>query len=153
MSKLGPTPWRRLAISADVIQHRDQRYNDVGDWEVKTRLNPQGYDLINVHVSDTGNPMMNCRLLLHEITEALWAYCNRVSTQAVDDWDFPSVDSGRSPGNGDQAGAPYKIGHGIATAAERIFAELDGGPSWAEYEDLLDEMIMRRNGAEHGPKE
>jgi hypothetical protein len=79
---------------------------------------------------------------VHELVEVLQCSYLRISTASVDRFDI-EFEKKRKPGNtdepGDDARAPYRVQHGIATGVERILAALLG-VNWNKYEAKINSL-------------
>ena|SRR5207249_2783247 len=115
-------------ICIRLADHKDQRYNTVGDWRYLD-LN----DLI-ITVSNTGNDAYNFLIALHELIEAQMCKDGNISHHEVDIWDKEHL---RSKDPGSIPGCPYYREHMIASAIEFTMACFLN-INWGEYEDCLD---------------
>lgn len=127
------------SISLVSIPHPHQRYETVGDWQIK----PQRIEIL---VSRMGNRDYEFLVGLHELVEA-WL-CLRRGIQDADVTKFDEqFESDRKAGAhspeaepGDDARAPYRKEHFTATNIERIIAA-ELGVDWAEYERTLLKLL------------
>jgi hypothetical protein len=120
-------------INVVTIPHIQQRYNTVGDWQIKG-------DTLWVYISATGNDSYNHALAVHETIEALLCIINGVSEESVDEFDMshPDLDEpGESPD------APYNIEHRVATDFE-VRSIRASRVSFASYERNLIGMVNSR---------
>ena len=122
------------SVSIKVIKHSEQRYNTLGDWEIKDTN-------LLISVSDTGNWVYNMAIGLHELVEALLCHYRGIEQSVVDSFDI-EYEKNRSIGDikepGDEPTAPYHVEHGLATSVERMFIASVG--NWREYEDTCNSI-------------
>jgi hypothetical protein len=129
----------RPAISSvfiNIIAHKDQRYDTVGDWY----YSDNGHLVINV--SRLPNDPDNEKALavaFHELCEVLICRSKGITQKQVDkfDKDFEKLQKGSTLYNedaepGDMSDSPYHIEHGFATAAERMLIAAMG-INWNNY--------------------
>jgi hypothetical protein len=104
-----------MKITIETIDHNDQRYNTVGDWQFDDEGN------LNIKVSNTASESYNFLIGVHELVEAYLCKIRGISTQDVDKFDIDFI-SRHSPlwEPGDSKDAPYHIQHKIATVIEYI---------------------------------
>jgi Tat protein secretion system quality control protein TatD with DNase activity len=150
-----------LYVEVQVIEHKHQRYDTAGDWQVARQ--GEGADQLIVTVSDTGDPRMNVLLAHHEVTEGMLCYYAGVTQRKVDDFDknFEQArqaaieqnqteftfrgETGLDVGSaepGDHPEAPYYQEHQLATAFERAMA-VTLGVEWLAYERRLGALVWR----------
>ena len=113
-------------IWVQFIPHDLQAYNTVGDY-------CEDEDFIRFLISDTGNPIYNNAIVIHEFVE--YARNNQlgISCELVTKFDLahPELeDPGLSPL------APYHSTHMEGDSLERLFIILSGA-DWIEYEAAL----------------
>ena|SRR5208337_105141 len=151
-----------MNIVIRTIDHKDQRYETVGDWQF---IGPN----LLITVSDLGNNKMNALIAIHELIEALLCKFNdpEITTEMVDSFDMSKQVCPDCGGNGliswghlvspgpcqlcggtghldlDEPGsdptAPYYIQHLQATIIEEllsIWLKID----WKEYEKRIQEL-------------
>lgn len=118
-----------MKITIEVIKHKDQRYNTIGDWQYDED------DNLNIRVSDLGNWRWNALIGLHEACEALCCKSDGITENEVDKFDMNWVgDPDQEPG--DDPKAPYRKQHFFATNIERLLAQALG-VDWGEYENFI----------------
>lgn len=119
-----------MRIIIDVIDHKDQRYSTVGDWQYDEEGN------LIVKVSKLGSWKKESLVGLHEIIEALLCRSAGVSEHDVDQFDFNFKGDGEP---GDDPNCPYRRQHFFAETVERMMADkfhID----FAEYEKQLEAL-------------
>jgi len=119
-----------MKITIETIDHNDQRYNTIGDWQSIG-------DTLVIKVSETGNIWYNILAGIHELVEAVLCYAYSITQQQVDEFDMnhPELDE-----PGDSKDAPYHEQHKFASLIEKLLAiELDA--DWGEYENNLEEIL------------
>jgi hypothetical protein len=119
-----------MQISIETIPHDCQRYDTVGDWQ----FDSEGGLLINI--SDTGSPLFNQLIAIHELVEALLCHKDGVTDEVVDDWDRAHLDSS-DPGSIYEC--PYYEQHLTATIIERLMAR-ELGVDWRAYADTVNSL-------------
>jgi|ERR1044071_1627060 hypothetical protein len=94
---------------------------------------------LQVRVSPMRDSRYETLLAIHECVEAIMAHHNGVTVKAVDEFDQKYYETHADDLDaGDEADAPYRHEHCLATAIERILcAEL--GVVWSEYDRELAE--------------
>jgi hypothetical protein len=133
-------------IVIEVIPHRDQRYNTVGDWQF-TRDGLGSATELNIKVSEIGEAGESMLIAIHELVEAILCEFGGIEEKAVDEfdmnwlprkayWDSDVMIS--EPGEDDRA--PYYTQHQTATGIERIVA-MRLWTNWARYEARVDKLI------------
>lgn len=119
-------------IECKTIPHNQQRYDTVGDWWT----DDEGW---HIRVSQLGNWRWNFLVAFHELLELAWCTWKGVKQADVDIFDI-NFERNRQHGDrrepGDQADAPYHLGHQFATAAERLAAAVLG-VDWVSYEEAI----------------
>jgi len=125
-----------MNVRIEVIPHKDQRYETVGDWFFE----PNGD--ITIRVSKLANWKREMLVAVHELVEVLLCKSDHVSQKAVDEFDI-LYEKHRSKGDtsepGDWPDAPYARQHCIATGIERILAaELK--VCWKDYEAEIEAL-------------
>jgi hypothetical protein len=125
-------------IVIKVIDHKDQRYPTIGDWEFTNE------DTLQINVSDLGDIKYNCLIAVHELIEAL--LCKfaspEITTAIVDAFDIEYEKQRKENDDsepGDSSEAPYHEQHKIATVIEMLVA-IALNVSWAEYEKRINEL-------------
>lgn len=138
-----------MNISIKTIPHNEQRYETAGDWWFRESV--QDGEILEVRVSDMGNPLYTWLVASHEINEAL-----RCKTDGVDEKDitvfdkafealrerFPSLIGDQEPG--DMVSAPYHDQHVGATNIERLSAEFHG-VDWDEYDTTVNSLSQDKD--------
>jgi hypothetical protein len=121
-----------MRIIIEEIEHSQQRYPTVGDWQFDEEGN------LNIKISSTGNPVYTSLLAVHELIEAL--YCRfsiiKVDQSEVDKWDIEHPDA-KEPG--ELPGCPYFKHHRVASHVESGMAD-DLRVDWKEYEETLNNL-------------
>jgi hypothetical protein len=126
-----------MKIIIETIPHDQQRYPTVGDWQWK-----DDGETLTIKVSNMGNWRYEALVAVHELVEVLLCKQAGVSEEKVDQFDI-NFEARRTEGDdsepGDDAQAPYRDQHCIATGIERILAvQLD--VPWKAYEYALYEL-------------
>ena len=141
-----------MNITIEAIDHKDQRYNTIGDWQwgwtdeetgefvvpsPLTRIPSLTCDL-RILVSNLKDDKMNCLIAIHEIIEALLCKFNEpeITTEQVDTFDMSHPEL-EEPGL--SLDCPYMTQHLVATDIERMIADrlkVD----WDEYEKRIREL-------------
>lgn len=138
-------------ITIELVDHLDQRYNTVGDWQFERDEKGKAVAL-NVKVSDLEDPSYFVLIGLHETIEALLCDARGVKESAVDEFDLnwkPSHPYWSSPVTvsepGEDYDAPYYAQHQVAVGIERILAT-HMWINWARYEAQVDQLIKSCEG-------
>lgn len=119
-------------ITVEVIDHKDQRYNTVGDWQF-------GKDgCLNIKVSKMTDDRYHKLIAIHEIIEALSCYNWDISQEKVDYFDTHWKEHDGITEPGEDKRAPYYIQHQFAMGIERLLAA-ELGVNWHEYEKEINE--------------
>jgi hypothetical protein len=129
----------RMLSFGRVIDHKDQRYDTVGDWQFRPpsihELDPKVSEDLQITISDTGDPKMNALIYIHELIEALLCKFHEpeITTEMVDKFDMehPELDE---PGESKEA--PYHLQHIIASSIEEALAQIIK-VNWEEYEERI----------------
>jgi hypothetical protein len=135
-----------MKIFIRTINHKDQRYATVGDWEFhdpskipisEPEENPNELWL-KIKVSDLGDDKMNCLIAIHELIEALLCKFNdpEITGGSVDTFDMshPELEE-----PGESLEAPYMIPHLVASNIEMMIAhrlKID----WKSYEERIKDL-------------
>jgi hypothetical protein len=125
-----------MRITVQTIPHRQQRYNTVGDW-----YSDKITGTVRIFVSELSNWRYELLVGVHEVVEAFLCMHDGVIEEAVDAFDKAFVSHSDEPG--DDPKAPYQKQHCIATGVERILAACLG-VKWLEYENALEDLIIKR---------
>lgn len=126
-------------IEFQVIPHKDQRYETVGDY-FRTRDG-----VIHFRVSDMHNPAYEFAVFIHELTE--WFFCRLVgiTIEEIDEFDMkfeadrllkrhsPTEEPGNHPA------APYRLQHRFATKIERQIIKA-AGARWDIYGEVVENL-------------
>ena len=123
-------------VVIDIIPHKKQRYETVGDW----KRDKNG--TLVIKVSDMGDKRYAMLVAIHELVETLLCERDGVLEENVTAFDI-AFEKKRKPGNvdepGDDVNAPYVRQHCIATAVERLLcAEL--GLAWDDYDSAVNAL-------------
>ncbi len=127
---------RRIIIEEIVlrtINHKDQRYETVGDW-----LKHLGR--VEIRTSKLSCWELEFLILVHELVE--WGLCKKagITQDEVDVFDKAHEKEQDEVELGDLRAAPYTKQHGLATSVERMLAA-ELGIVWSEYEEELNELM------------
>lgn len=126
-----------LQINVKVINHKQQRYNTIGDWiwKYKSELDTL---VLDIYVSDLGDNKMNALIAIHELVEAVLCRFNdpEITGEEVDKFDMshPELEE-----PGDNLEAPYCTQHLVASDIEKMIA----GRlkiNWEDYERRIKEL-------------
>lgn len=124
-----------MNVDIKVIPHSRQRYPTVGDWWFERKN-------LSIRVSEMGNWRYEMLVVVHELVEVLICKHEGITQKQVDRFDI-AFENARKPGNedepGDDARAPYRIQHGIASGVERICAALMG-VDWNKYDTKVNSL-------------
>jgi hypothetical protein len=133
-------------ITIEVIPHRDQRYNTVGDWQFVRDEEGQAREL-NIKVSQIGEVDANMLIAIHEFVEAILCELGGVKEKDIDQFDINWVPRKAwwnsdtmisEPGEDDRA--PYYSQHQTAVGIERIVGTRLW-TNWERYEAQADKLI------------
>lgn len=139
-----------MKITIETIPHDEHRYPTCGDWYTDEAGN------LVIKVSDLGNWREEFLISIHELAE--WAKCKHdgITQEQVDKFDKDYEDR-REAGlsdpaipetekvlleiaePGDDAIAPYRNQHSLATGIERIMAAALN-VCWADYEKKIEAL-------------
>ena len=122
-------------IVIEVINHKEQRYPTLGDWEFSQPV--VGRENLLIRVSDTGVSEFNQLIAIHELIEALLCKVNGVTQQEVDEWDMSHLEL---PEPGDHIQAPYHMEHYFASIIEHMVAT-EMGVVWEDYEQAVENTM------------
>lgn len=126
-----------MNINIQIVRHKDQRYNTVGDWAYDSNGDLQ------IKVSDTGDWRYNFLIARHELDEAILCRIAGVSGKQVDDYDFSHPDEIGGDSFSECIDAPYYTQHCDALAAEWELAR-KMGIDWVVYTKAVAELILSR---------
>jgi hypothetical protein len=125
-----------LCIKIKTVEHKDQRYDTVGDWYYTSEGN------LVINVSNLGDWRKEALIAVHELIECILCRERNISEEEVTDFDI-TFENNRKPGNknepGDDLNAPYHYEHQFASIIERAIA-LELGINWQEYEKSLNNL-------------
>jgi hypothetical protein len=132
---LGTASGNKFLFLAEVIPHKDQRYETCGDWQFLS-------EGLRIRVSDTGDHASNMLVAIHELIEATLCRECLVSENAIDDFDKfyeqnRNEDSLPEPGNSPLA--PYHRQHLIADIVERLVAS-QAGVNWQIHDARVEAL-------------
>lgn len=121
-----------MRIIIETVDHKDQRYDTVGDWQVDPmlpvtdRVDTPATDLL-IRVSRMADWRSEALVAVHELVEALLCKQSGVTQEMVDAWDMnwnPALPEPARDGEpGDDLRAPYHRQHQIAEVIERALCE------------------------------
>ena len=118
-----------MRIVIETIEHKDQRYDTVGDWQFI------GDELV-IKVSKLGDEAYEFLVGIHEAIEAFLCKAYGITTEEVDAFDMANKDSS-DPGS--IPTAPYYRQHLIATILEHVIAdELE--VDWDMYDSRIEQV-------------
>jgi len=118
------------SIRIQVIPHKSQRYETVGDWMIDKR------GAITIKVSDMKNWKYNMLVGLHEMIEVLLCHDRGITDCIVTNFDKAFKGKGEP---GDEPNAPYQEEHNFATGIERTMAAMLK-VKWKEYDDAVNAL-------------
>ncbi len=129
-------------IDVQFIEHREQRYNTIGDWWIHDGV---------LHVRISRLPLLSSMVAVavHEIVEAILCYLAGIEEYRVSAFDAYIERNKIIVEPGDHPRAPYHLQHGFATACERIIVAA-AGTNWHLHESSMDDVCRTW---ELGPKE
>jgi hypothetical protein len=126
-----------MTLTAITIDHKDQRYPTVGDWQSKEVA---GKPEISVLVSNLGYEDYNFLIAIHELIEAYLCWKRGITDEEVTRFDkrFEELRKDKEVDGepGDDPYAPYKREHFFATNIERQLAH-ELGVDWGRYEERI----------------
>jgi len=127
-------------ITIETIPHNRQLYPTAGDY-----CRDEDGDL-HIFVSDTGNPLFNALIGLHELVEVMAMERRGIPLQASTDFDL-IYEKEREEGKhsesdepGDDPRSPYLKEHRLASIVEMLVA-LDLDVNWDEYGAAVDKLF------------
>ena len=119
----------QLKVVIETIDHSQQRYPTVGDWQIDKAGN------LHITVSKMSDQRYEFLVGMHEVIEAYLALHAGISPAAVDKFDR-AYEAKRKPGDdsepGDDPRAPYNKQHVFAERIERLLAT-ELGVDWSAY--------------------
>ena len=124
-----------MKIIIETIDHKDQRYNTIGDWQFAEENDSI---FLDIRVSDLKDDKMNTLIAIHELIEAFLCKFNdpEITTEQVDDFDMSHLELDEP---GESLDCPYRIQHLVASDIEKMIAgrlNID----WSEYEKRIREL-------------
>ena len=124
-----------MKIQVNIIPYDHMRYCTAGDYYVKD-------DTLIFDIADTGNPMYNILVLVHELSEYSMVTQKNISEEAITAFD-EAFEKLRPGGNtdepGDEIDCIYRDEHCIATGIERMLCGALG-LSWKKYEETINNL-------------
>lgn len=118
-------------IKIDIVPHKDQRYDTIGDWYFID-------DVLHIVISDLGHFEYSALVAIHELIESIECSINGVSTQQVDDYDFNHKDAGSANLDANIT-SPYFKEHNDATAIEWLLSRLFK-INWQDYSNKINTL-------------
>ena len=112
-----------MNIQIQLVPHKKQRYNTVGDWLFDI------YGNLDIKISELGDDDYTFLIAIHELIEAYLCKGAGIDQNQVDKFDMEFT--GQDPGQ--EKTAPYYTQHIIATFVESAIAACLG-VNWEEYE-------------------
>ena len=124
-----------MNVTIKTIPHDQHRCCTCGDWWWEG-------DTLQIRVSEMNDDRYEWLIAVHELVEVWCCRHAGITQKQVDDFDFAyeknrTVDDTSEPG--DDAKAPYRQPHCLATGIERILAFV-WGVCWADYEAELNAL-------------
>ena len=119
-----------MRVVIETIPHNAQRYDTVGDWFWDG-------DTLQIRVSEMSNWKREFLVAYHELFESAWCKAEGVSQKDVDKFDTEYEKNRKDDDEsepGDSLKAPYRVGHQIASAIEKL-ACVELGEDWASYDE------------------
>jgi hypothetical protein len=132
-----------MKITIEVIPHKKQRYDTVGDWFWTNEGKP-GEEL-TIRVSNMKDRRYVMLVAMHELAEVMLCREAGVTQAQVDEFDMEFEKQRKNSITllnaepGDNRFAPYQEQHCIATGIERILAAAMG-VKWQDYETELNSL-------------
>lgn len=121
-----------MRVTIEVIKHKDQRYETVGDWQWDD-------DNLTITVSSMDNWRYEMLVAFHEMAEALICKHRGIAEKDVTAFDI-AFEKARKDDDvsepGDDPNAPYYKEHQFATCVERLLA-LELSVDWKKYDDTV----------------
>lgn len=125
-----------LNIKIITIDHKDQRYETVGDWVWSSTGN------LTIFVSNMGDWRKEFLVAIHELIEVFLCRERGITQEQVDSFDM-QFEATREIGNTDEPGdsvlAPYHKEHFFATTLERAICQ-ELGVDWFDYEKIINSL-------------
>lgn len=126
-----------MKIVIESIDHKDQRYETVGDWFWDEK------GVLQIRVSRMSDRRYEWLAMLHEIVEALLCKHDGIDEECVTEFDKmfeierARGDHGKEEEPGDSA--PYRHQHSFATALERALSVMIG-VDWKKYSEEVERL-------------
>ena len=124
-----------IAINVHVIDHKDQRYDTVGDYYEEDGV-------LEVRISHMGNWKYHLLVLIHELVEYFMCRDAGITEEEITAFD-KEFEKNRKPGNTDEPGhdpaSPYGAYHKLAEVVERCEAWVLG-VDWKEYSAVVESL-------------
>jgi hypothetical protein len=127
-----------MLITIVAIEHNQQRYETVGDWQWRDKENTN----LLITVSNMQDWRFNFLVAFHEQVEVMLCKLRNISQEDVDKFDIeyeknrPENDVTES---GNDPSAPYYNEHQFATKLERLMAR-ELGVNWDEYDQTVNNL-------------
>lgn len=125
-----------MRILIETIDHADQRYPTVGDYQYLAD------GTIYITVSRLGDEKMETLVALHEFIEERLTKWRGIKEESITEFDI-SFEKDRRAGNVDEPGfnkfAPYRHEHLSATGIEMLMCAM-AEVEWAEYNDKINSL-------------
>lgn len=118
-----------MEIHLRTVNHRDHRYNTVGDYYFDANI-------MVVNVSKIGNRDYEFLVAIHEIIECYLADSRGIKEQDITSFDLQHTGDGEA---GDEKDCPYRREHFFSETVERLLAN-ELGVNWNDYELALDNV-------------
>lgn len=125
-----------MKIETEIKPKDQMRYDTVGDYYFLTD------GTLKFEVADSGNPLYNWMVLIHEMTEFALLEHRGIPVQTIDEFDmmyekereqnFHDIDD--EPGFDNRS--PYREEHTLATAVEMMICA-HAGISWMDYNEVI----------------
>lgn len=125
-----------FAVEITIKEHRDQRYDTVGDWQLSMQD-----QTLRIYVSGMKNWKYEALVAVHELVEAILCMTGGVNEKEVDEFDLNFKGEGEP---GDHPDCPYRSQHFIATTIERILA-VALNVNWGKYTAHINQLVWRKN--------
>lgn len=132
-----------MRIAVEIKSYTEMRYDTVGDYYMMAG------GALHIDIADTGNPMYNKLILIHELVEWALIEHRKLPIAVIDsfDWVFeeqrrlghhgPTEEPGFAPD------CPYQKEHTLATGIEMAVC-VAAGIKWSDYEQALTELTCQK---------
>jgi hypothetical protein len=124
-----------MNIQIQTIDHKNQRYETLGDWFHVEQEEPGMRAMIRV--SDLGDDRYNFLIAFHELIEMVLCHERGITAEDVDNFDLTFEGSGEP---GDHPAAPYFREHQFAMMMEQIMAQ-ELGVDWENYTQQCENLL------------